>query len=69
MNSFPQVLLLGNGINLLHNMYSWKDVLKKINVNPHISVDDLTSPLPLQAILVTNDNIEMRNGRYKKEDR
>ena len=58
MNSFPQVLLLGNGINLLHNMYQWKDVLKKINVNPHISVDDLTSPMPLQAILVTNDNID-----------
>ena len=58
MNSFPQVLLLGNGINLLHNMYSWKDVLKKINVNPHISVNDLTSPMPLQAILVTNDNID-----------
>ena len=57
MNSYPQVLLLGNGINLLHNMYSWKDVLRKINVNPHISVDDLTSPMPLQAILVTNDNI------------
>ena len=54
----PQVLLLGNGLNLAYGGKSWADLLKDINVREDFNVKELCSPMPLQAILVTNNNLK-----------
>lgn len=66
---YPQVLLLGNGINQLGGGGSWSDFLRAIAtkaeiVNGKISVDDLKCPEPLKAILVTDDHVDVAMRKY-----
>lgn len=60
----PQVLLLGNGINRNHGGIPWEELLKDISVREDLP-DKMTSPMPLQAMLRTNDDIKtaMRNKK------
>lgn len=53
-----QTLFLGNGINLAYGGLSWDHLLQEISVRKDIDVKDLRSPMPLKAILVTNNQID-----------
>ena len=43
----PQVLMIGNGLNLAYGGVSWGDLLKDISVRTDIP-DDLHCPMPLK---------------------
>ena len=60
MSSYPQVLLLGNGLNLSYGGVSWSALMKKINVRSDFDPEKMSSatPMPLQAILLSNNNIK-----------
>ena len=55
--SRPQILLLGNGLNLAYGGTSWSELLNRIKVREEIP-EKLESPMPLQAILYTNNDIK-----------
>lgn len=63
MRKYPQVLLLGNGLNRAYGGISWGNLLKEISRRDDLPLDELKSPMPLQAILVTNNDIK---GALKK---
>ena len=62
----PQVLLLGNGVNLACGGVSWSDLLKNISVRDDIP-ETLHCPMPLQAILYTNNDLKsaMEDQKHK----
>lgn len=62
----PQVLLLGNGVNLAYGGVSWSDLLKGISVRNDIP-EKLYCPMPLLAVLYTNNDIKtaMENKKEK----
>lgn len=61
----PQVLLLGNGLNLNYNGDSWSAFLNAISEREE-ECKDLLSPMPLRAIYMTNDQVgEKLKGRKK----
>jgi len=63
----PNVLLLGNGLNQANGGPSWREFLENIAVDEYKGkVGNLTSPEPLKAVLVTNDNV---NTALKEEKR
>lgn len=63
----PQVLLLGNGINNAYGSISWNKLIEKISTNPKIPKGaKLKSPMPLQAILVTEDQVEFALKNHKQ---
>ena len=63
--STRQVLLIGNGINQAYGGISWPELLSKIRVRSDYHTEALKSPMPLQAILLTNNNIKdaLRNNK------
>ena len=62
----PQVLLLGNGLNLAYGGVSWGNLLKEISVRNDIP-EKLYCPMPLQAMLYTNNDI--KTAMEKKKDK
>lgn len=64
--SFPQVLLLGNGLNRTYGGNSWTDLMKRISVRDDLP-EKLTCPYPLQAVLVTNDQVKKAMEMFKKD--
>ena len=62
----PQVLLLGNGLNLAYGGVSWENLLKNISVRNDIT-ENLRCPMPLQAVLYTNNNIKTAMERQKEK--
>ena len=55
----PQVLLLGNGLNIhFQNDKNWKSLLTAISRRPDIDPERLTWPMPLRAILLTNNHVD-----------
>lgn len=59
--TFPQVLLLGNGLNRLVESSGWGDLLVQIKKNPKIYMDDKlcrSLPYPLLAVLATDDRVD-----------
>ena len=59
MMLFPSVLLLGNGLNLACGGRSWSGLIDDINVRTDIpSFKESLLPMPMQAILATNNNIK-----------
>lgn len=58
MKNFPQVLLLGNGINIAYGGASWSELLKQITTNEALADKELKSPMPLRAILLTGNHIK-----------
>lgn len=68
-NSYPQVLLLGNGINQMNGGISWSGFLRTLATrkeikNGEISVENLHCPEPLKAILVTDDHVDVALKEY-----
>ena len=66
---YPQVLLLGNGINRMNGGESWNDFLraiatKKEIIDGTIPVESLNCPEPLKAILVTEDHVDVAMREY-----
>lgn len=60
-NTYPKVLLLGNGLNLAFGGTSWSGLIEKINVRDDIDLQrlrDKNIPFPMQAILVSNNNLK-----------
>lgn len=55
-NKYPQVLLFGNGLIRTYGGDSWGGLMKKIAVREDLP-RDLHCPMPLQAMLVTNDQV------------
>ena len=67
--AYPNVLLLGNGINQSYGGISWNDFLRAIAtkeeiINGKISINNLTCPEPLKAILVTDDHVDVALKKY-----
>ena len=57
----PQVLLLGNGVNRAYGGGSWGQLIRDITVNERIAPGaDLHLPMPLRAILVTGDTVDVQ---------
>lgn len=58
-----QVLLLGNGLNRAFGGDSWSNLLETISQRSDFNIGSLTSPMPLQAVLLTNNHLKeaMRN--------
>ena len=54
--AYPQLLLLGNGLNRAYNNGSWNDMLRAITHREDLPAN-LNSPMPLQAILASNDHL------------
>jgi hypothetical protein len=67
---FPQVLLVGNGINRAYGGGSWGDLLHDIateDMKKYLeSGKEMTTPMPLRAILLTHDNIDQSLKNYNK---
>ncbi len=73
MRDRPQVLLIGNGLNLAFNDgFSWNAMLKDIRCNSSEKLPkdpcEFDCPMPLKAIVYTNDNIEEAIKEFKKEN-
>lgn len=64
MNNRPQVLMLGNGLNLAYGGVSWGTLLKEISVREDIP-ERLNCPMPMQAILHTNNDIKTAMEKKK----
>ena len=58
---YPQVLLLGNGLNRAYAGAGWGDLIKEIQTNEKIdpaSAEFKNAPFPLQAVLATDDTVD-----------
>ena len=58
---FPQVLLLGNGINRLSGSSDWKQLIGKINTNARLNPEDKEQfdiPYPLLAVLAADGDVD-----------
>jgi hypothetical protein len=55
---YNKILFLGNGINRAFNGLSWQDLLNRISKRTDINADSLKAPMPLRAVLLTNDGID-----------
>lgn len=66
---FPQVIFFGNGINRAFGGMSWGEILHEMTADSkkHVDVNQLKSPMPLQAIYLTDDNVNntLKEHKYK----
>lgn len=68
MKKFPQVLLLGNGINISNGALTWREFLEKLADKDKVELPEIsTLPMPLQAILVSNNNLGKKLQKAAKE--
>ena len=69
MNSqtIPQVLFLGNGLNLAYSGISWADLIGKIAKRDDFDWSRSEMPMPLQAILASDNQIRT-SLKSAKED-
>ena len=61
MSSIPQVLLLGNGINRAYGDKSWDVLIRNLQKNKKISLDDPEiemMPYPLKVVLATGNKVD-----------
>lgn len=63
----PQVLFLGNGLNLAFGGISWSDLIGKISKRNDFDWVKSEMPMPLQAILASNNQIRT-SLKSAKED-
>ncbi|MDD7288826.1 MAG: hypothetical protein PUH00_03795 [Clostridiales bacterium] len=54
----PQVLLLGNGLNRVYGGASWAGLLEKINRTAFTPEQVKGIPLPMQAVLLSEDHVD-----------
>lgn len=64
VNPRPQVLLLGNGLNRTFGGFSWSELVKSLSLRQDLP-ENLTCPMPLQAVLVSNGTVAecMKNNK------
>lgn len=68
MSKYPQVLLLGNGINISNGCETWAQFLESIKDDGFdMELKDLKSPMPLQAILVSGNKLDVKLKEKSKE--
>ena len=66
--NFPKVLLLGNGINICNGCERWSDFLLIIRDKKFdMDVKTLKSPMPLQAVLISNNTIDEKLKEKSKK--
>lgn len=65
--SFPKVLFLGNGLNLAYSGISWSDLIGKIAKRNDFDWAKSEMPMPLQAILASNNQVRT-SLKSAKED-
>lgn len=78
MNNFklPQILFIGNGLNLAYGGLSWSRLIETIAARDDFDWRKSEMPMPLQAILATNNQIrtslkthkELFRGQIETED-
>lgn len=61
----PQILFTGNGLNLAYGGVSWKNLLRDISTRHDLDHIELKSPMPLQAVLVTENHVKDALLAYK----
>ncbi len=64
---YPQVLLLGNGLNMAYTGKSWGNVIQELWCNPRVCKEDKMVqqlPYPLQAVLATDDSVDASLKNY-----
>lgn len=54
----PRVLLLGNGLNRVYGGASWAGLLQKINCTDYTPEQAKSLPLPMQAVLLSQDHVD-----------
>lgn len=54
----PRVLLLGNGLNRVYGGASWAGLLEKINRTNYTPEQAKGLPLPMQAVLLSQDHVD-----------
>ena len=64
-DKIPNVLLLGNGINRAFGFLSWDGLLNPASKNKSLSLDGV--PYPLQAVILTNDNVDVFTKEISSE--
>lgn len=65
----PQVLFLGNGLNLAFSGISWSDLIEKIAKRDDFDWAKSEMPMPLQAILASNNKIRTSLAAVKEDFR
>lgn len=68
---YPQVMLLGSGLNQAFGGASWEDFLEEITTKKEIqdkkiAVKDIKCPEPLKAIILTDDHVDIAMKVYCK---
>ncbi|MCF0123983.1 MAG: hypothetical protein HUJ67_07700 [Ruminiclostridium sp.] len=63
----PKVLLLGNGMNRVYGGASWAGLLQKINRTAFTPEEVKGIPLPMQAVLLSEDHVDSSLKELKKE--
>ena len=67
MASYPQILLLGNGICRTFGGENWGKLIRSMHTNPRIGADSETLgkvPFPLRIILATDDCVDANIGKH-----
>ena len=63
----PQVLLLGNGLNRVYGGASWAGLLARINRTSFTPEQVKGIPLPMQAVLLSNDHVDVSLKDLRRE--
>lgn len=63
----PRVLLLGNGLNRVYGGASWSGLLEKINRTDYTQEQIKTIPLPMQAVLLSQDHVDESLKELREE--
>ena len=64
--NIPQVLFLGNGLNIAFGGISWIKLIETISIRDDFVWDRSEVPMPLLAILATNNNIKDALQNHKE---
>lgn len=62
---YPQVLLLGNGINRAYNCNSWNDLIKEVSGKDFC---ESKLPMPLKIVLATDNHVESQFGKFLSDE-
>lgn len=56
---YPQVLLLGNGLNRAYDGDTWTEMVDKLHSNPRVAKESIKNiPFPLQIVAATGDRVD-----------
>lgn len=66
MGANKQVLLVGNGLNRAYGGVSWGELIGAIKERDDLP-EKMSSPMPMQAIIATNNGIRTAMKNHKKE--